>query len=147
MGLKWNKASNNQVSTADRLPGKEKDVSKFDSLNLETFTLVWLDRKLETTSDNLALLAKLRTSVNAVRTFTHLDTCRMFIEAQSVDDRLILVVSGECGQQLIPVVHDTDQINSIYIFCMNRTHHTEWARSYPKVNILLMIRCQSLRLE
>lgn len=133
MGLKWSKTSNNQLSAADRLLGTEKDISKFDSVNLETFVLVWLDRKLETTSDNLALLVKLRASVNMIRTFTHLDTCRMFIESQSADDRLILVVSGECGEQLIPVVHDTDQINSIYIFCMNRIHHTEWARSYPKV--------------
>ena len=135
MGLKWGKKSNDNVPTVDRLPGAENTVAKFNTVNLETFTLVWLDRKLETTSDNLALLTKLRASVYFVRTFTNLNTCQIFIEAQPADDRLILIISGEYGQQLIPVVHDTVQVNSIYIFCMNRAYHSTWVHSYPKVNI------------
>ncbi len=139
MGLKWSKKSKSHVSVVDRSPATVEGVVRFDSMNLETFTLVWFDRKLETANENVALLAKLRASVNCVRTFTHLETCRIFIDAHSVDELLVLVVSGKDGQELVPLVHDLDQICAIYIFCMNCAHHTIWARSYPKVNIRLSI--------
>ena len=141
MGLKWSKKSKWHLSTIDRSVGTINDALEFDNVNLETYTLVWLDRKLETTNDNIALLAKLRVSVNRVRTFTHLEACRMFIDAQSTDEPLVLVISGKCGQELVPCVHNLDQVNSIYVFCLNRAQHITWARSYPKVNTYLSIQC------
>jgi hypothetical protein len=134
MGLKWGKTSNSHITAETRSPAAGEGVPKFDGMNLETFTLVWFDDKVETTNENIALLTKLRASVNRVRTFTNMEACRIFIDAQSIDEPLVLVTSGKCGHELVPLVHDLDQVNSIYIFCMNRLHHTTWANSYAKVN-------------
>ena len=135
MGIKWGKDTKHYPSAADRSPTANENVLKFDGTILERFMLVWFDDQLQTTNENVALLAKLRASVNHLRTFINLETCRIFIEAQSVDEPLVLIVSGKCGQELVPLIHDLDQLNSIYIFCMNRGHHITWARLYAKVNI------------
>jgi hypothetical protein len=135
MGPYWS-TKKPATSMVHRFPGSGENASHFESVNFETFTLVWLDPKLEKTDDNMALLTKLRGSMNCVRTFTHSDTCRLFIETQSIDEPLILLVSGTAGRELIPLVHNLEQVASIYVFCTNRAHHLTWTRSFSKVKHL-----------
>lgn len=139
MGLKWSKKPISDDFDADRSPTAVESTLKFDNMDLETFTLVWLDRKLGTTNENAALLDKLRARVHCVRTFTHLETCKFFIEAHPFDEPLVLVISGKYGEELVPLVHNLDQISIIYIFCMNRIYHSVWAGSYAKVTIYSVI--------
>ncbi|CAF4714250.1 unnamed protein product, partial [Rotaria magnacalcarata] len=37
------------------------------------------------------------------------------------------------GQQLVPLIHDLEQIHSIYIFCMSKHKYESWAKDYRKI--------------
>ncbi|CAF4001701.1 unnamed protein product [Adineta steineri] len=49
------------------------------------------------------------------------------------DEKIILIISGTLGQNFIPIIHDTSQIISIFIFCKNKLVHELWAHSWSKI--------------
>jgi tetratricopeptide (TPR) repeat protein len=44
-----------------------------------------------------------------------------------------MISSGAFGQTTVPLVHDKPQVNTIYIFCSNKTRHEKWAKEWPKI--------------
>ncbi|UJR22679.1 hypothetical protein I4U23_025716 [Adineta vaga] len=44
-----------------------------------------------------------------------------------------MIISGALGQHIVPQIHDMSQIDSIFIFCGNRTHHEGWAKKWGKI--------------
>jgi hypothetical protein len=101
--------------------------------NLETFSLVWLDTQVNTTEYNRQTQEELRQIINHLKTFDDRQRCHDYITSLSAQDRLILIVSGQLGRQLIPQIHHLRQISSIYVFCMNKQANEQWARKYTKV--------------
>jgi hypothetical protein len=72
--------------------------------NYETYFLIWLDASINS-EENLAAQEKLRSFFNYLRTFDKPDECEKYIRSISSDDRIVLIVSGHFGQQLIPNIH------------------------------------------
>jgi len=61
------------------------------------------------------------------------DQWQEFIEKTSAKDRLILIVSGRLGRQILPKIHHLRQMTSIYIYCMDKKANEEWSSKYSKV--------------
>ena len=133
MGQLWNKEPTKAPSLPTRSPTTHEALENFYKGELEAFTLVWLDSSNSTTACNGKLYEQLRARISCVRLFNHLETCRLFIEAQPTDQCLVLLLSGAYGEQLVPQIHDLDQVYSIYIFCRNVTYHSVWAKNHSKV--------------
>jgi len=104
--------------------------------NLETFSLVWLDAQVNTTEDNRQTQQKLQQIINHLKIFDDPQQCHHYIISLSVQDRLILIVSGQLGRQLIPQIHHLRQVSSIYVFCMDKQANEQWARNFTKVSKL-----------
>ena len=104
-----------------------------DDTNLETYTLIWLDAEVNSTTSNRADQEKLRTSINQLKTFVDPEKCKEHIQSLTENDRIILMTSGRLGQIIVPQVHQLRQIFSIYIYCINREKHKEWSKDYIKV--------------
>jgi len=100
--------------------------------NYETYSLIWLDASINS-AQNLAAQEKLRSFINYLRTFDKLDECEKYIRSISSDDRIVLIVSGHFGQQLLPNIHLFRQVSSIYIYCTNKEFHQQWSKQYTKV--------------
>ncbi len=94
--------------------------------NLNIYTLVWLDTSINTQR-------KLQSFVDRVLIFVEVDRCEQYIHSVSLSDRLILIVSDDLGQQLIPRIHQFQQIDSIYIYCLNKQFDQQWTQEYIKV--------------
>jgi hypothetical protein len=101
--------------------------------NLESFSIFWLDPQVNTTEENRKAQHKLRQIINHLKTFDDQNQCQQFILSLAPEDRLILIVSGRCGKQLIPQIHPLQQFSSIYIYCMDKTANEQWAKDFTKV--------------
>ena len=115
----------------------------------QNFLLVWVDGNIDQSNDDCRnSLTQLRTTVNDVRLFTQIDRCIKFLNAIE-DEKVFLITSGSLGQQLIPVVHTYSHIETIYIFCSDKSRHEQWTKEWMKIKgVFTDIHhlCQSLQL-
>jgi tetratricopeptide (TPR) repeat protein len=99
---------------------------------VETSYLVWLDAYVNS-KDNINIQHKLRSLINHFEIFEDIIECEKYIQSISIKDRIILIISGDSSQQLIPRIHEYQQIYSIYIYCLNKQFYQKWSEQYIKV--------------
>jgi hypothetical protein len=107
--------------------------------NLETFSLIWLDKQVNETESNRQTQKALRQIINNLRIFDDQQQCHNYITSCCTQDRLILIVSGQLGRQLIPQIRDLRQISYIYVYCRDKQANEQWARQYSKVWLRVLI--------
>ncbi|CAF5133826.1 unnamed protein product, partial [Rotaria sp. Silwood1] len=100
--------------------------------NLETFSLVWLDSSINDSQENLHTQQQLRTIINHLRTFDNIQNCEKYIRSVSNHDRIVIIVSGISGRQLVPRIHNLRQVCSIYVYCMDRKTNGQWTKNFNK---------------
>ena len=115
------------------MAGVNSKTSQTHDDNLETFSLLWLDAQVNTTEENRQAQQKLRKIINHLKTFDDQNQCQQYILSLSPQDRLVLIVSGRLGRQLVPQIHQLRQISSIYIYCMDKQANEQWAKNFTKV--------------
>jgi tetratricopeptide (TPR) repeat protein len=101
---------------------------------IQKYILVWLDASIDEVKnkDSIKTISKLREIIDTVRTFTNADDCIKFIASIS-EGTTFMISSGALGQTTVPIVHDMGQVNTIYIFCGNKSRHEQWVKEWPKV--------------
>jgi hypothetical protein len=100
--------------------------------NLESFTCVWLDQAVDKTEDNRETEQRLRQIINHLYTCDDKDKCERYIR-DIIQEKIVFIVSGAFGQDLIPRIHNLSQLSACYVFCGNKKKHIEWANQYAKV--------------
>ena len=105
-------------------------------VNLEEFTLVWLDANVNRDNYNVDAQKQLRTYMNHLRTFEDPDECRKYIIQAPHNRYLIRITSGQLGQEMVSRVHHINKVFSIYVFCSNKPLHEKWASHFKKVEYL-----------
>ena len=109
----------------------------FDNGNdnhLEIFSLIWLDANVDV-EKNQATQEKLRAIINHIKKFHDVEECKNYIEQTSKDDRLVLIVSGQLGRQIVPSIHQLRQVSAIYINSEDKTSDEKWASKFAKVRL------------
>ncbi|CAF0876980.1 unnamed protein product [Adineta ricciae] len=112
--------------------------SALHKINLETFSLVWLDITINNSEENLHTQQELRSVINHLRTFENSSDCEEYIRSIPHDDRTIIIVSGVSGRQLIPRIHNLPQVCSIYVYCMQRKTNEKWTKDFTKVRAVIV---------
>ena len=106
----------------------------YDRENLELLSIVWLDKFGDATQENREIEETLRSIVNYVRIFDNCQSCTNYLTNQINDhDKIIFIVSGQLGQEILDHIHHLTQIISILIFCGNKPKYQLWAQNYQKV--------------
>ncbi|CAF1171859.1 unnamed protein product [Adineta ricciae] len=101
---------------------------------IQNFLLVWLDCTIdESSNDFLNSFVRLQCFVNVLNTFTDIDECIDFV-SDITNEKVFLITSGSLGRRVLPLVHNIPQLDSIYIFCENKSIHERWAKDWPKIN-------------
>lgn len=101
--------------------------------NAPTFVLMWLDPCVDN-DENANAQKKLATIYTTFKKFKSVNHCEDAVKQLSETSRAILIVSGEFGKDLVPRIHELQQVLTIYVFCLKQEKHIEWARQYDKVN-------------
>ncbi|CAF1265716.1 unnamed protein product [Rotaria sordida] len=104
----------------------------------ETFLLCWLDGDVNATDDNKKTQIMLHSIVKHFKTFDDAYECKKYIESLNEKKRLILIVSGRLGREIIPKIHQLQQLSSIYIYCMEKKLNEEWAKQFKKVKDVII---------
>ncbi len=100
--------------------------------NLESFACLWLDQNVNSTQDNRNTQKELRQVINHLRTFDNSDECEQYIR-QIIKEKVVLIVSGSLGRQIVPRLHDLPQFSACYVFCQDKKANEQWANKYHKV--------------
>ncbi|CAF3253053.1 unnamed protein product, partial [Rotaria sp. Silwood2] len=117
---------------------------------IQNFLLIWLDANIdETQEDFKKSLKHLRHVVASITTFTNAEQCLKFL-GEIRKEKIFMIVSGALGRQVAPELQAMSQLESIYVFCGNKSYHEEWAKTIPKVKgVYTAIKpiCQALEID
>jgi len=98
----------------------------------DAFSLIWLDPNI----DEIQLINdKFRSIAKDIKKLNTIQQCQAYLSQISANDRIIFIVSGQLGRQLVPEIHQLNQIISIYVFCMDELANRQWTSRYRKVNL------------
>jgi exonuclease V gamma subunit len=101
-----------------------------DDKHLEIFCLIWLDANGKESRDTEQ---NLRSVINYLKKFQDVQQCQQYIEERSKNDRLVIIVSGQLGREIVPSIHKLRQVISIYVYCMNKKSNEQWSSKFTKV--------------
>lgn len=99
----------------------------------ENFVPFWLDAEMHTSEHNRAAQKYLRNLNKNLRIFDNQEHCREVIDGYDKERRIVLIVSGRFGRELVPQVHQSPQLVAIYIYCHDKQLNEEWAKNFDKV--------------
>ncbi len=106
--------------------------------HLEIFHLIWFDANvniIETRDTE----QKLRSVINHLKKFQDVKQCQQYIEQRSKSDRLVLIVSGRLGQEIVSSIHKLRQVTAIYVHCIDKESNEQWASKFAKVKLFQKI--------
>ncbi|CAF4120659.1 unnamed protein product [Adineta steineri] len=116
---------------------------------VQNYLLLWVDANIDKANkDCQNTLAQLKNVVNDVNLCTETNQCTQVLK--KVDkERAFVITSGSLGQDLVPEIHDTPQLEAVYIFCGNKSRHEGWTQNWTKikgVHTKIKEICQALQL-
>lgn len=107
--------------------------SRHRRIIVQDFVLIWLNSKInELDSVFQHSLTELRLIINTIDTFTDADQCIDFI-SKIKDQKAFMIISDDLGQITVPRIHDMFQLDSIYVFCGEKSEHDQWIQQWRKV--------------
>ncbi|CAF0716457.1 unnamed protein product [Adineta steineri] len=115
------------ILTADKL----SSCVKYN--NLETYSILWLDPVVNDAKEYIEAQQRLRTSINYIRTFKTIDNWEQYIQTVPEQDRIFLIINNQFGQELIPQIHQYQQIIAIYIYINDDKRNTQWTKEFKKI--------------
>ncbi|CAF1215376.1 unnamed protein product [Rotaria sordida] len=109
---------------------------KLDNNDLEIFTLIWLDAEVNGPENKQTQNDFRQLSID-FKTFDSIYDCELYIESLSIDTRIVLIVSGRLGREMVPRIHEIKQIHLIYVYCFDRKGNLGWTKNYSKIKDVL----------
>jgi hypothetical protein len=100
--------------------------------NLETFSIWWLDAEVHN-KENREAQKQLRSIINDLKIWQYAKEFEQCIQQISPDDRVVLILSGRMGREVVPRIHLLRQVSLIYVYCKDKKANEQWAREYKKV--------------
>ncbi len=102
--------------------------------NMPNWIFVWLDANIDETNDPDCqnTLTELRQVVNTINIFVDTNQCMNFL-MNNHHAKILMIVSGSIGKNIVPLVHNISQLISIYIFCGDQSKHEHWVKKWSKI--------------
>ena len=112
-------------------------VSSIEEINLETFLLVWLDPNVNTSEENRTTQKLLQNILTSLSTFDNIELCEEWFKKYNSNQKIILIVSGAYGEELVPKIHYLPSIISIIVYCLDVKRNQPWTKNYPKIQSIV----------
>ncbi|CAM4880207.1 unnamed protein product [Rotaria socialis] len=108
-----------------------------EDMRLEIFYLIWLDANANG-KETRDTEQKLRSIINNLKKFQDVKQCQKYIEERSTNDRLVMIVSGQFGREIVPSIHKLRQVISIYVYCFDKVcKNKQWSDKFAKVKAVV----------
>jgi hypothetical protein len=100
---------------------------------VQNVMLISLDKNINNKKEDCCnTVTQLRHVGITVHTFTDTDQCIDFV-TDSFIEKVVLIISGALCQNIVPLVHDIDQIHYFFIFGKNKIRYEQWAKQWTKI--------------
>ncbi|CAF3108862.1 unnamed protein product, partial [Rotaria sp. Silwood2] len=93
--------------TAAAIPADVSHTTSND-MHLEIFCLVWLDAS-SSGKDSRETEQQLRSIINHLKKFQDVASCKKYIHARTSKERVVMIVSGQLGREIVPAIHHVRQ--------------------------------------
>ncbi|CAF1320996.1 unnamed protein product [Rotaria sordida] len=111
---------------------KNLSVGTHDNENKESTTLIWFDPNIKSHEDIEKTKEQLRLINDYVIFFTDLEQCIRYIE--SIDkEKILLIISGSKASEILPRICSYHQIDSIFIFSIEKDQYEYLLNEYSKI--------------
>jgi tetratricopeptide (TPR) repeat protein len=100
---------------------------------MQNVLLIWLEYNIDENSiDYRNTIVQLRCTVNDIKTFTDRDQCIDFL-TDIHNENVLMVISDALCQNIVPFIHDVPHLQTIFVFCRNKTQLEQWTKDWSKV--------------
>ncbi|CAF1285428.1 unnamed protein product [Rotaria sordida] len=100
--------------------------------NKESTTLIWFDPNIGSYEDTERTKQQLRLINDYVIFSTDLEQCISFIQSINIE-KIFLITSGSKASQILSRIFRRSQIDSIFIFCMNKKRYEYLLNEYSNI--------------
>ncbi|CAF1382045.1 unnamed protein product [Rotaria sordida] len=97
----------------------------------EQVNLVWFDPNLFS-EDNTVILNNLLDEFPNIQTLVEEEQFYTLVEGRA-NRRIVLIISGKKGEEIIPRIHDRSDILTIYVYCGQIAKYKYLETKYSKV--------------
>ncbi|CAF0808369.1 unnamed protein product [Adineta steineri] len=113
--------------------GASSNIQQLQQRMAQNYLLIWVDANIdEGEKDCQDTLTQLKNVVNDVKLCTEPNQCIPVLN--KVDkEQVFVIISSPLGKHLVPEIHDIPRLDSIYIFCDNKSRHEEWTQHWTKI--------------
>ncbi|CAF1470743.1 unnamed protein product [Rotaria magnacalcarata] len=110
---------------------------------VQNYLVVWLDAYIDEKKEHFQrCIIELRKIVVKLDLFTDVEQCIEYLKR--IDgQKVFLITSGSLGQKTVPLIHNMAQLDTIFVFCINKDRYKVWAKDWPKVEGVHGTRCPS----
>jgi len=127
-------ASNN---TTNVINGTVASRFRHLQINIDQYRLIWVDKDVNATKDNLNIQKKLREIISNLQVFDHVEEFKKYMKDINSNEKVVLLISGSYGRQIVPNVQNCTQVVAIYVYCTNESANREWSKPYDKVSYIV----------
>jgi tetratricopeptide (TPR) repeat protein len=99
---------------------------------VENFLVVWLDQSVGKIKDSQTSKKQLQQIANAVKIFVDPNECQAFMSTIK-DEKIYVIFSGLVEENVVSNIHDSKQLESIYVFSPNEKKEQSWFSEYPEI--------------
>ncbi|CAF0933444.1 unnamed protein product [Rotaria sordida] len=107
--------------------------------NQSEITLAWLDANIDNEENKITYNKLCEEFGDCMQFLNQSDFSRFRGRIMHSSRRLILIVSGKIGENLVPDIHEKSNILSIYVYCSWKEKHEEWSQGYSKVKVVTKV--------
>jgi tetratricopeptide (TPR) repeat protein len=99
----------------------------------QNFILFWLDSNItEGDDESRNTSAQLQSVIKNIHLFNDVDECTNYLN-KIKEEQVLMVVSGRLGQQILPRIHNMQQLLAVFVYCGNKSDHESWTKSWHKI--------------
>ncbi|CAF3548618.1 unnamed protein product [Rotaria sordida] len=104
---------------------------------MATCSIIWVDALVNMNENHRHTQQRLRAIKKHVMIFKDREQCENHIRSVSSDKQLMLIVSEELGQELVPHIYQLQQIASVYIYSVDKNQNEEWKNLSSKIQVVV----------
>jgi hypothetical protein len=100
---------------------------------------IWLLNSINNSRSIADNLEEARSLINNLKIFENIIECEQFIRSLSNNDRIIFIANDQLGQQIIPQIHELQQLFAIYVYTTEEQPNESWFKQFSKVTIYRIV--------
>jgi len=121
------------VSIVKQVDEVSMESGRLHSKIVTNLFLIWLDENIDNSTpyyhDTIKQLSQI---ANKFKIYTNRDESVDFLTNIQNDD-ICLIISGEISEEVVPFIHNFDQLKYIFIIQINQNKNYFWTKTYSKI--------------